>query len=70
MKDQSAPDQPHSPNPDMQPPPQWEPPAILLERSLVIHGQQGIGGMGDTPLGWIGPLSASGGGGMGGGVCN
>lgn len=63
MKDQSAPDRPPFPNPDMQPPPQWEPPAILLERSLVIHGQQGIGGMDGMPMGWIGPLNGSGTGG-------
>ena len=63
MEDLPTPDRPRPLNPDMQPPPQWEPPAILLERSLVIHAQQGIGGMGDSPLGWIGPLSGSGTGG-------
>ncbi len=60
MPDQPPTNRSQSPNPDMQPPPQWEPPVILLERSLIIHGQQGIGGMGDTPMGWIAPLNASG----------
>ena len=53
--------------PAMQPPPHWEPPAILLERSLVVHAQEGITGPDGLPMGWIGPLSGSGGGSMGGG---
>jgi len=53
--------------PAMQPPPHWEPPAILLERSLIVHAQEGVGGVDGMPMGWIGPLSGSGAGAMGGG---
>lgn len=63
-------EQPASPTPAesaIQPPPRWERPAIALERSLIVHGQQGYPGIpgpdGLGPTGWMGPLNGSGSGG-------
>lgn len=60
MNKEPSRNQPNFLPPPMQPPSNWEPPAILLERSLVIHAQEGITGPDGMPMGWIGPLNGSG----------